>query len=220
MFENFDLNRIVVMFVPLIFAVTVHEVAHGYVAWLMGDATAKNAGRLSLNPIRHIDPVGSVIVPLILALSPSGIVFGWAKPVPVNFYNLRDQRMGTLFVASAGVFANLILAVLSAMVFRLIVYFQAAWYDSAISFLFVDLYQILGYSVIINCVLLIFNLIPVPPLDGSRILAMFLPENLRVQYEKIERYGMIILIFLLFTNTIGKIIFVFLVPMRKLLLGQ
>ena len=113
MFGNFDLNQIVVMIVPLLFAITIHEVAHGYVAYKMGDHTAKLAGRLTLNPIRHLDPVGSLILPLILKLTGSPVIFGYAKPVPVNFSNFRNYRKSTIYVASAGVLANLALAVIS-----------------------------------------------------------------------------------------------------------
>ena len=220
MFGNFDLNQIVVMIVPLLFAITIHEVAHGYVAYKMGDHTAKLAGRLTLNPIRHLDPVGSLILPLILKLTGSPVIFGYAKPVPVNFSNFRDYRKSTIYVASAGVLANLALAVISGVLFQILGHFKWLWYTSFIKPFILDLYYILGYSVVINSVLAVFNMIPIPPLDGSKILAMLLPVRLRLQFIRIERFGMIIIIFLLLTNSLNRVISFFLTPMFNILLGK
>ena len=220
MFDNLNLNQIVVMIVPLLFSVTIHEVAHGYVALRMGDNTARLAGRLTLNPIKHLDFFGSLILPLILKLTGSPVIFGYAKPVPVNFSNFRDIRKGTIFVASAGVLANFILAILSGVLFQTLVHFQWLWYPSPFNPLMMDLYHMLFYSVIINLVLGIFNLIPIPPLDGSKILAMCLPPALRVQLFRIERFGMIIIIFLLLTNLLDRLISFFLTPMVNILLGK
>jgi Zn-dependent protease len=182
MLDNLNLNQIVVMIVPLLFSVTIHEVAHGYVALRMGDNTARLAGRLTLNPIKHLDFFGSLILPLILKLTGSPVIFGYAKPVPVNFSNFRDIRKGTIYVASAGVLANFILAILSGALFQTLVHFQSVWYPSIFKPLIMDLYHMLFYSVVINLVLGIFNLIPIPPLDGSKILAMCLPPVLRVHH--------------------------------------
>ena len=220
MFGNFDLNQIVVMIVPLLFAITIHEVAHGYVAYKMGDHTAKLAGRLTLNPIRHLDPVGSLILPLILKLTGSPVIFGYAKPVPVNFSNFRDYRKSTIYVASAGVLANLALAVISGVLFQILGHFKWLWYTSFFKPFILDLYYILGYSVVINSVLAVFNMIPIPPLDGSKILAMLLPVRLRLQFIRIERFGMIIIIFLLLTNSLNRVISFFLTPMFNILLGK
>ncbi len=220
MFGNFDLNQIVVMIVPLLFAVTIHEVAHGYVAYKMGDHTAKLAGRLTLNPIRHLDPFGSLILPLILKLTGSPVIFGYAKPVPVNFSNFRDYRKSTIYVASAGVLANFALAVISGVLFQILGHFKWLWYASIFKPFILDLYYILGYSVVINSVLAVFNMIPIPPLDGSKILAMLLPVHLRLQFIRIERFGMIIIIFLLLTNSLNRVISFFITPMFNILLGK
>jgi Zn-dependent protease len=195
-------------------------VAHGYVALRMGDNTARLAGRLTLNPIKHLDFFGSLILPLILKLTGSPVIFGYAKPVPVNFSNFRDIRKGTIYVASAGVLANFILAILSGALFQTLVHFQSVWYPSIFKPLIMDLYHMLFYSVVINLVLGIFNLIPIPPLDGSKILAMCLPPVLRVQFVRIERFGMIIIIFLLLTNLLDRLISFFLTPMFNILLGK
>jgi len=220
MLDNLNLNQIIVMIVPLLFSVTIHEVAHGYVALRMGDNTARLAGRLTLNPIKHLDFFGSLILPLILKLTGSPVIFGYAKPVPVNFSNFRDIRKGTIYVASAGVLANFILAILSGALFQTLVHFQSVWYPSIFKPLIMDLYHMLFYSVVINLVLGIFNLIPIPPLDGSKILAMCLPPVLRVQFVRIERFGMIIIIFLLLTNLLDRLISFFLTPMFNILLGK
>jgi Zn-dependent protease len=220
MFANLDLNQIVVMIVPLLFAVTLHEVAHGYIALRMGDNTALLAGRLTLNPIKHLDFIGSLLLPLILYLTGSPIIFGYAKPVPVNFSNLRDYRKSTIYVASAGVLANFALAVVSGMLFQVISHFQWVWNGSILKSVIMDLYHMLFYSVVINLVLALFNLIPIPPLDGSKILAMVLPARLRLHFVRMERFGMIIIIFLLLTNVVGKFMSFFLTPMVNILIGR
>jgi Zn-dependent protease len=220
MFTNLDVNQIVVMIVPLLFAVTLHEVAHGYIALRMGDKTALVAGRLTLNPMKHLDFVGSLLLPLILFLTGSPVIFGYAKPVPVNFSNLRDFRKSTIYVASAGVLANFALAIVSGMLFQAIVHFQWVWNGSMLRPVIMDLYHMLFYSVVINLVLALFNLIPIPPLDGSKIVAMVLPTRLRQHYVRMERFGMIIIIFLLLTNVVGKFMSFFLTPMVNILIGR
>ena len=208
------------MIVPLLFAVTIHEVAHGYVAYKMGDNTAKLAGRLSLNPIKHLDFFGSFFLPLLLKLTGSTIIFGYAKPVPVNFSNFRNYRKSTIYVSSAGVLANFALAIISGLLFQILTYFQPLWHASFLKPFALDLYQMLGYSVLINLVLAVFNLIPIPPLDGSKILAMLLPVSLRLHYARIERFGMIIIILLLLTGSLGRVLTFFLIPMFNILLGK
>lgn len=220
MFGNTNLNQIVVMIVPLLFSVTIHEVAHGYIALRMGDHTAQKAGRLTLNPTKHLDFFGSLLLPLMLKLTGSPIIFGYAKPVPVNFSNLRDVRKSTIYVASAGVLANFILAFLSGILFRILTNYKLLWQTSIFSPFIMDLYSMLFYSVAINLVLAIFNLIPIPPLDGSKILAMCLPASLRIQFARLERFGMIIIIFLLLTNLLDKLLSFFLTPMFNVLLGR
>ncbi len=212
--------QLVLMIVPLLFAVTIHEAAHGYVADRMGDPTAKMMGRVTLNPVRHLDPFGSLLLPLILKLSGSPFIFGYAKPVPVNSNNFYDYRMGTILVASAGVVSNLICAGLSGLLFQVMLRFEGLWQGSFAETLVTPVADILAFSVIINLVLAIFNLIPVPPLDGSRILAMLLPPHLRVPYVSIERYGMIILVILLMSGVVNNIISLFVFPLSKFLLGM
>jgi Zn-dependent protease len=214
-----DASQLILMIAPLLFAVTIHEVAHGYTAYLMGDDTAKMMGRLSLNPIKHLDPIGSVLLPLILKLT-GGPIFGYAKPVPVNFNNLRDFRKGVILVSVAGVVANMICAVISGILFQLLIHFGDAVGSSLLETLIIPILYMLKYSVIINLVLAIFNLIPVPPLDGSKLLAMILPPDLSEQFQRIEPYGMIILILLLMTDVLDKIISFFLVPLSNILLGS
>ena len=208
------------MIVPLLFAVTIHEVAHGYVAYKMGDNTAMLAGRLSLNPIKHLDFFGSFFLPLLLKLTGSAIIFGYAKPVPVNFSNFRNYRKSTIYVSSAGVLANFALAIISGLIFQILTYFQPLWHASFLKPFALDLYQMLGYSVLINLVLAVFNLIPIPPLDGSKMLAMLLPVSLRLQYARIERFGMIIIILLLLTGSLSRVLTFFLIPMFNFLIGR
>ncbi len=220
MFNSIDLNQIVIMIVPLLFAVTIHEVAHGYVAYKMGDNTAMLAGRLSLNPIKHLDFFGSFFLPLLLKLTGSTIIFGYAKPVPVNFSNFRNYRKSTIYVSSAGVLANFALAIISGLLFQILTHFQPLWHASFLKPFVLDLYQMLGYSVLINLVLAVFNLIPIPPLDGSKILAMLLPVSFRLQYARMERFGMIIIIILLLTGSLGSVLSFFLFPMFNILIGR
>jgi Zn-dependent protease len=219
MLANFSITQFILLILPLIVAVTLHEVAHGYAALKMGDHTARLAGRLTLNPIKHLDLFGSFLLPLVLKLSGSPFIFGYAKPVPVNYHNFREYRKGTLWVASAGVLANAILAVVSAGLFQMLVATKASWMHSQFGLLFAYLFQLLAYSVIINCVLALFNLIPIPPLDGSRILAMLLPAPLRVHFARLERFGMIIILVLLITGPLSRLMSFFLNPVIDFLLG-
>lgn len=219
MLANFSLIQFILLILPLILAVTLHEVAHGYAALKMGDHTARLAGRLTLNPIKHLDLFGSFLLPLVLKLSGSPIIFGYAKPVPVNYLNFRDYRKGTLWVASAGVLANAMLAVISAALFQLLAATKASGIQSQPGMLFEFLFQLLAYSVIINCILALFNLIPIPPLDGSRILEMLLPAQLRMYFSRLERFGMIIIFVLLITGPLGRLMAFFLKPVLDFLLG-
>ncbi len=191
--------------IPVLFAITLHEAAHGYVARHFGDMTAYQQGRISLNPMRHIDPIGTVLVPLV-TLFVGGILFGWAKPVPVNFAALRHPKKDMLWVALAGPATNLFMALGWALLYKL------AW-------LFPDNYfaePLLGmaeWGIKINVVLMVLNLLPLPPLDGGRVAVSLLPHRQAFQLAKIEPYGMFILIFLAVTPVLGMI----LMPLIKLM---
>jgi Zn-dependent protease len=174
---------------PVLFAITFHEAAHGYVARFLGDETASRLGRVSLNPFRHIDPFGTIILPALLLLARSPFLFGYAKPVPVNFRALRNPRSGMVLVAAAGPATNIALAIIAALSFHLVVYLPltvAQWV--ALN---------LKNALILNVLLAVFNLFPLPPLDGGRIAVGLLPDVLARQLARLEPYGMAILIGLL-----------------------
>lgn len=180
--------------VILLFSVILHEVMHGYVALRFGDRTAEKAGRLTLNPIPHIDPIGTILLP-ILSLVTGGMLFGWAKPVPVNPLNFSNLRKGELMVSGAGVLANFSLAAAAAIIYRIL--------DALPQSFPMLLGEALAFTVLINLVLGIFNLLPIPPLDGSKILLSQLPYKLASQYQRLEPYGFLILIALLFSGALG-----------------
>ncbi len=174
----------------LLFSIVLHEIAHGYAALRQGDPTARDAGRLTLNLIPHIDLVGTLLLPGFLILTGSPVLFGWAKPVPINPYNFRDPKMGTAIVGIAGPVTNVILAVIAALIFRIAL---AATPGGGGMHL-----QLLAYGVAINIVLATFNLVPIPPLDGSRVIAPFLPQNVALIYRQLEPYGFFIIFGLLY----------------------
>lgn len=178
----------------LIMSVVIHEFAHGYVAYRLGDNTARLSGRLTLNPIKHLDPFGSIILPMLLIISQAGFVVGWARPVPYNPNNLKNIRKGTILVAVAGILANILIAVLFGMLIRFASYFGLPAYilDSQLIHPF---YKITTIIVLTNLVLALFNLIPIPPLDGSKILFSFLPPQFRSLENFLERWGIFILLF-------------------------
>lgn len=182
--------------VVLLFSIIVHEVMHGLVALKFGDHTAKNAGRLTLNPIPHIDPLGSILVPLSLFLIGSPVMFGWAKPVPINPFNFRNIRKGELWVSAAGILANFGLAIAAAIIFHI-----------ANTFNIYFLMALTVFAVKINLVLALFNLLPIPPLDGSKIVISFLPIKTALSFQKLDRYGIFILILILLLpiNILGVI---------------
>jgi Zn-dependent protease len=194
------IEKIIIWAIPVIFAITVHEVAHGWVANYLGDSTAKTARRLTLNPIRHIDPVGTVIVPAIM-LAFSNFVFGWAKPVPVTWQNLHNPRRDMALVAIAGPVANLVMIVIWVIIAKIIL---------AVAGNTGNVTEILLYmcsaGVIINIILMVLNMLPIPPLDGSRVVSSFLPAGLARIYSTLEPFGLIILVVLLFTGILGKIL--------------
>lgn len=181
--------------IVLIVSVVVHEFAHGYTAYLLGDNTARDQGRLTLNPIKHLDMFGSVILPLLLILSNSGFLIGWAKPVPYNPDNLRKGKYGKMLVALSGVLANILIALIFGLIIRFGTYFGLPSYmaDPTLPF-----YKISSIIVILNLVLALFNLVPIPPLDGSKVLFSFLPFKYRYIENFLEKWGFIFLLFFLF----------------------
>lgn len=173
----------------LLMSVIIHEFAHGWMAFYLGDSTAKDAGRLTLNPVKHLDIWGSFIVPFLLFTTGSPIIFGWAKPVPYNPYNLRDQKYGSAKVAVAGPAANIIIALIFGLSIRFLP--EQILISSGLD-------QIFNLIVFLNILLAVFNLVPLPPLDGSKILFSFLPDSFENARVFLERYGMFILIFFIF----------------------
>lgn len=193
------IQKVVVWLLPVVFAITVHEVSHGWVAKKYGDKTAWMLGRLTLNPLKHIDPVGTLIIPGILLLTGTGFIFGWAKPVPVDARNFKNPRHDMAIVALAGPISNLLMAVAWALMARLGVALNTEFVSMPLIYS-----GIAGIS--INLVLALINLLPIPPLDGSRIIAGLLPSRWAWRYNQFERYGFIILLLLLFTGGLGMIL--------------
>jgi len=200
---------ILIAAIPILIAITFHEVAHGFVAYKCGDSTAKMMGRLTLNPIAHIDPVGTIIVPLMLFIFSKGtFIFGTAKPVPVNFYNLRHPRRDSALVSAAGPATNVIIAILSILLLVLIDKISIVFTSSAFigQKIIIPLNKMLQYSVSFNIFIAAFNLLPVPPLDGGRIVTSLLPAKHSYQFSKIEPYGILIVLVLWFTGIARYII--------------
>jgi Zn-dependent protease len=187
-----DLNDLMltisVMLLPLVLAITFHEAAHGFVAWRCGDDTAYRMGRVTFNPIRHIDLFGTIILPVMLRFA-TGFAFGYAKPVPVNASRFRNYRRDMILVAAAGPASNLILAFLSALLLHVVRFVPEVAREWTI--------EVLGFSIMINVVLALFNMLPLLPLDGGRVLSALLPRHLSIAYQRTERWGMFVLIGLL-----------------------
>lgn len=199
---NFDniLEAITIWAIPVIFAITLHEAAHGYIASKLGDPTAKMLGRITVNPLKHIDLVGTVIVPLLLIML-GGFIFGWAKPVPVDARNFKKPMQHMAIVAAAGPISNLLMACFWVLLLALAIHGleQGFWLRQ-------PLILMAQAGLIINLVLMVLNLLPLLPLDGGRVVAGLLSPTMAYKFMKIEPYGLIILLLLLFTGILGKIL--------------
>ena len=195
--------------IVLIMSVVVHEFSHGYTAYLLGDNTARLSGRLTLNPIKHLDLFGSIILPLLLVLSNAGFVIGWAKPVPYNPNNVRNGRKGTLLVAAAGIISNLIIAIFFGLLIRFAPAILGIPAYTSDPLLVHPFYTITSIIVIMNLVLALFNIIPIPPLDGSKILFSFIPIKYRYIENFLEKWGMFFLLFFIIFlwSSVSPIIF-------------
>jgi len=190
------IQKISIYALPVIFAITVHEAAHGFAARYFGDSTAERAGRITLNPLKHIDPIGTILLPA-LTLLVGGIFFGWAKPVPVDFSRLRHPKRDMLWVAAAGPASNFVMALFWASMIKLAVTVPSIYSEPL---------SLMGQAgVMINVVLMVLNLLPLPPLDGGRIAVSLLPNHLAYKYAQIERYGFIILLVLLATGILATV---------------
>lgn len=198
-FLVFRMISLPVALVIFFFALVIHECAHAWMASRCGDNTARYAGRITLNPLPHIDPIGTIIFPLLLILSHSPFIIGWAKPVPINPLNFNDPRVDLVRVGASGPLSNIGLAIISSFLVWIFVYLPIGEIKNS-------LIIILLFSVLINLLLAVFNLIPIPPLDGSQILSGLLPDHLVKRYEMITPYGFIILFFLLLTGLLWTII--------------
>ncbi|MBL0166216.1 MAG: site-2 protease family protein [Propionivibrio sp.] len=209
------IQTIAIAALPVIFAITLHEAAHGYAARHFGDPTAWQAGRISLNPLRHIDPVGTLLVPGLILLTSylaagSAMLFGWAKPVPVNFGRLRHPKRDMLWVAAAGPAMNMLMALSWAGMFKLALLIPPNIYSQPLA-------EMSAIGINVNLVLMVLNLLPLPPLDGGRIAVSLLPHALAVKYARLERWGFPILLLLLFTGILGTIMGPFVALSRNLI---
>ena len=190
------IQKIAIYALPVIFAITVHEAAHGFAARFFGDMTAYREGRITLNPLKHIDPFGTILLPAITLLI-GGILFGWAKPVPVDFSRLCNPKRDMLWVAAAGPASNFVMALFWALIIK---------FSVAVPSVYSQPMALMGQAgVMINVVLMVLNLLPLPPLDGGRIAVSLMPNHLAYKYAKVERYGFIILIILLATGILARI---------------
>ncbi|GMT48382.1 MAG: peptidase M50 [bacterium] len=204
------IRQVILMAVPILLAVTFHELAHGYVAYKLGDPTAKDAGRLTLNPLKHLDPLGTLVFIVTRMI-------GWAKPVPVNPYNLKDPKRDMMWVSIAGPAANMALAVVSAILYKLMLTMPVTD-PILVKRILLPLAMMLQMSVVLNIGLAVFNIIPIPPLDGSKILMGLLPARQAIAYSRIEPYGFFILLALIFLKITDYVIFPIIIFLRNLLI--
>ena len=193
-------QQLAVWALPVLFAITVHEVAHGWVARHLGDPTAMMLGRLTLNPIKHIDPIGTVLVPILLILL-GGVIFGWAKPVPITVENLRQPKRDMALVAVAGPASNLVMALFWALVMKIALLVSSVSPDLAMPLTYMG-----AAGITINTILLVLNLLPVPPLDGSRVVSSLLPDSMAWKFNRLEPYGLIILLGLMISGILGHVL--------------
>ncbi|MFH1239212.1 MAG: site-2 protease family protein [bacterium] len=205
-----EIQNLIIALPVLFFAIVIHEFAHGWMAGRCGDLTARQMGRLTLNPLAHIDPMGTVLLPIFLVMIKSPILFGWAKPVPINPLNFRNPKRDIIWVGLAGPLTNLMVALICSLILRLPFLGLAQ---------FPYILLILEMGVFINLIFAVFNLIPVPPLDGSRILVGLLPHQLAYKFSRLDQYGFIILIALLYLGIINFILGIVVTPLYNLLMG-
>jgi Zn-dependent protease len=196
MLEITIVQKIVAWVLPVLFAITVHETAHGWMALQLGDKTAMMLGRLTLNPLKHIDPLGTILIPGLMYMM-AGFMFGWAKPVPITWQNLKQPKRDMVFVAAAGPASNLIMAILWALAIRI----GLALGDTGLALVFMGV-----AGIFINCILMALNLLPLPPLDGGRVMTGLLPGPLAYRFSRIEPYGFFILVGLMVTGLLGVIL--------------
>jgi len=213
------IQQISIMALPLLLGVILHEVAHGWVANKLGDPTARLSGRLTLNPLAHIDPFGSILIPCVLILTNSPFLIGYAKPVPVNFNNLGNPKKDMIWVALAGAVTNLLLALGFSLVHRFLMIASPIWDLPFLGLVLQPVILMLRYGVVINVTLAIFNLIPIPPLDGGRVMVGLLPYKAAYTYSRLEPYGFLIIVGLLVTHILDWLISPFIYFFIDLFLG-